>query len=297
MNKIFLAITLLAALNVNGQNIMPNRFYTNNYSIINPSCIYLYEYTSIHLFTHQQWINVKNHPYSQGIVANGTNQQAGWGVSLLNNRWGNMNNFSLRLNYAYRAKLNDELNFAAGLGLSINQFSLNQTNYTPTDVNDPALSYSKESSIVPNFNTGVVLYNNVAHIGLSVLNVLQNNYKLSLNENEQNKISRYFTLHSTYRIKVSDNIDIQPSLLLLKNSYQKIYFNFSTTAIYNEKYSLGLSIASNKELGISAGIVYQQFSFSYSYGFNSFLKIYLPSSYHEISLGYKLKNTASHKLL
>lgn len=298
MKKIFFTISILTIIQVKSQNIISNRFYTDNYSILNPSCIFLYEFTSISLFSHQQWMNVKNHPYTQGIVANGIKDQAGWGIHLLNNRWGNINNFSLRLNYAYRAKINEEFSLSSSLSFSMNQFSLNQSNYTPTDVNDPALSYTKESSIIPNFNFGVVLHSNNAHIGFAVLNVLQNNYNFNINEDDYNEVSRYILLHGYYIIKISDNLDFKPSLLFLKNSYQKINGDFGITTVFDEKYSLGISYATYKEFSITAGLLFKQYSFTYSFGFNTFLKSYLNSTFHELSIGYRFNSvTNSQKLL
>lgn len=289
MKNIAFIIIFAVAINIQAQNVLSHRYYINNYSVINPSCVNLYTRTMVGIFSHHQWLGLKNYPYTQGIVASGVQNETGWGIGILNNRWGTMGNLSLNLNYAYRAKLNSEWDLSTGISANVNQFTLNQTNYLPTDINDPALSYNKEKAILPNFNAGITLHNNLAHIGISIMNVLQNKYKLTINEDDLNKMVRFYALHGAYLFAINEEFGIQPSILIMKNNYQKIFFDATATAIYDEKYSFGLSFTSVKEVSAIAGIKYQQFHFTYSFGFNMFLSSYVKSSFHEISVNYRFK--------
>ncbi|MCX7863136.1 MAG: PorP/SprF family type IX secretion system membrane protein [Bacteroidales bacterium] len=298
MKKLALvALILYLAISLWSQNVLTQKFYLHNFSLINPSCVNLYATTKIGIFSHHQWFSVKNYPYTQGIVVTGSQQETGWGVSLLNNRWGTMANLSVNLNYAYKAKLNDEWNVSTGISANVNQFSLNQTTYQPSDANDPALSFTKEKAILPNFNAGVVIHQSKAHIGISLINILQSKYKLTINEDELNKMVRYYAIHGAYLFNFDEKFSLQPSFVAMKNIYQKIFLDATATCIYDGKYSASIGFNSVKEMSLMAGLTYQQFHFSYAYGFNMFLSSYVKSSFHEISVMYRFSKDESKKLL
>ena len=289
MKNIIIFIIILSSFGLKAQNIINSRFHILNHSILNPAYIGTYQFTSISLFSSHKWFNVKNYPYTQGLIVSGNNNENSWGILLLNNRWGNFYNLSIQLTYSYKAKINDEWNIFSGLNANVNQFTLNQTNYKPAEENDAALSYHKEKAIIPNFNAGILLSNNFNFIGISIYNLLQNNYKITTNDEEQNKLQRHFIISGAYNFTINEKLNIKPMMYLIKNTYSKLYLDISSITTYDNKYFAGIGFNTNKEISFMGGLFYKEFQFSYSYGFNLYLSSYINSSLHEISCSYRFK--------
>lgn len=297
MRKLIIISALFYSCSLYAQNIMNNKFHLLNHSLLNPAYLSTFQTTTISLFSSHKWLNVKHSPTNQGLLVNGFSNENAWSTSLLSNRWGNFSHISMQIAYSYKAKLSDNWNLSTGLNANISQYTLNQTNYKPADENDLALSYQKDKTISPNFNAGIILFNNQHFFGISIINMLENKYKFTINEDNLNEIKRHFVISGAYNFELNEKISVKPIMYAIKNNYSKLFFEMNTIGTFDNKYYVGLGYNTNKEISLTSGLFFKEFQFSYTFGFNTFLSSYINSSLHEFTFSYRIKNNSQKKLL
>jgi len=266
--------------------------YLINPFIINPAYAGNAEGIPIMLSSRHQWVGFEDAPSTQVLSAHGVSKNYGLGGLIVNDKWGNFNKIGLQLAYAYKTKINNKINFSIGLSASAYQYSLNQTNYNPSDVDDPIISQGKENTFVPNADFG--MYTNVKDkwfVGLSVTNLFSKSIKFTSNETKDNKLVRHYFLNGGYVFQITDGIALEPSVLLQSTFVSPFMASVNVRAIYKSDYWVGLSYRTAKDITLMLGLEYKKFVFGYSFDYSTSQISSYSSGTHEIVLGYIIGST------
>lgn len=165
--------------------------------------------------------------------------KGGLGIYFANNQFSKIQSKSeFQVAYSYHKKINSNI-IGVGISVGVNNLKLHGENYRPRDEEDPLIPNTTISSISPNINTGIYLFNPSYQLGLSVKNILGPGYNI----NEVSgvfKDKRAYYLTGKYDFGVTYTLDISPTFIL-KSDLQSISTEIGAIATYNQQYWAGIN--------------------------------------------------------
>lgn len=266
--------------------------YIFNGFLLNPGIAGSVDYFPIRLTARQQWVGIKGAPSTQAISAHYllTNQKFGIGGFLFNDKFGPLSQTGIQIAGAYHLPL-EGINSKLGLGLAFKafQFKFDETDLVTIEPNDASVTHSKITKFVPDADFGAYLYNEKYYVGLSATQLIQ--FKIDLGDSNQvdkNSIIRHYYFLGGYRFALSEEFEIEPSLLFKGTGRTPWQMDINAKAIYKNMYWGGLSYRTSKDLVVLLGLKYQKFYFGYAFDYTfSPIKNYSNGS-HEILIGFNV---------
>lgn len=308
---------------------MYSQFLTNSFAY-NPAVTGSDNFSAIRLTSRMQWIGIKDAPKTTtlsmhsrigrtnfynntGRVRNTTKfnkkgdvvktkkisfkGQEAIGAMIFTDKNGPFTRSGILLTGAYhfefkrfRNRKNQATKFAVGLGLSLFQFRLNEEDFQPFTIDDQALTYGIESSMIPDLNLGFYFYNSEYFIGYSIANMIEAKVKLGGNHYGVNEIVKHNYLSAGYKYNIKRDLDIQSSILIKSTSYSASQVDFNIK-MFLKKIQFGLSYRNNGDLASIFSIKYGLYFFGYSYDFSFKNMTSYSFGTHEIVLGYNLEES------
>ncbi|MCB0663227.1 MAG: type IX secretion system membrane protein PorP/SprF, partial [Saprospiraceae bacterium] len=143
--------------------------------------------------------------------------RSGIGLSLTSDKIGLAQTNFVDLYYAYRIPLGKST-LAMGLNGRLEHGTLNLDRAQGNDPGDQVLPLQDESVFLPNFGAGIQISNDKYYVGLSMNQLLNNQYYVSSNTYQSGDF-RMKTLYlmAGYKIALSDKVDFQPAFLASRN--------------------------------------------------------------------------------
>ena len=309
-------------------------FYTqyilNNY-ILNPALTGIENYVDIKLSVRNQWTGISGAPVTNYFTIHGpigksdlrtsatsfqvpgdnprgpeywkqyttSEPHHGLGLTVVNDKAGYINRWSIGANYAYHKPLGPKTTLAAGFTLGISSVNLdrNKIVWGNLDPNDPAIGYSSGElkKIKPEIGAGLWLYSARYFLGISVLNIIPGKAKFVKNDKYGTYYTPNYFLTAGYRMALGDEVSFLPSFMIQYWQPQLLGVHVNAKLQYQDKLWLGGSYRySDLISGYSAMVgvnISNTFNLSYSYevATTSRLRAYTGNT-HEIILGFILGN-------
>lgn len=307
-NIITIILTLFVSCVAFAQQEAMFTHYMFNKLAINPGYAGTVDAISITGIHRSQWVSFKGAPTTQNLTAhmpiNGKN--IGVGFSVLNDQIGPTQNLGLAGDFAYKIKINETDKLSLGIKASINFISTNLTSLEIIDQSDASFSQNISSGTLPNFGFGAYYYNKKYFAGISTPKLLQNGFDASNPSGTSIAISNeqrhYFLLGGTvFNLTQNGVFKLKPTTFIKITGGAPIQMDLTSSVIYNDKFSAGLSWRTGDAMGLLLGInLNDQFMFGYSFDFS-----YTNTTFnynggsHEIMLRYdiikdKEKSVPSH---
>jgi type IX secretion system PorP/SprF family membrane protein len=179
---------LVCSISFGQQRPQYTQYILNNY-ILNPALSGIENYTDVKISARDQWSGLNGAPQtiyftmhgpigkkdykttatSFGIPGENPRGEAYWqgytasephhgiGVSIVNDKTGNLSRFTADLSYAYHLGLSPTMNLAAGFAAGISKMSYDRSKATPTNSSDPLLGNSNTvfNKIAPDLAAGL----------------------------------------------------------------------------------------------------------------------------------------------
>ncbi len=274
-----------------------------NKNILNPAAI-TDQNIRASLFYKNQWTGMENSPVNAGL--NVTNDFGGFSAGLiyLNDKAGVFQQNIIKLQYAYKLRINQKLFLNFGLAAGIDVYQINYQNLTLFHSDDPMLFTQSENSIVPDFDLGIMLTNmipvrsyagsklpdNAFWAGFSIQHLTS---LITTNESlrDNSYLLRHFNLSGGYQHPVSDNLKLEENLLIKYVNGVPLQMDLGANIHIDNTYFGGLSYRTGNDITFKAGITFQGIQFAYAYDL-SLSKIPNRSS-HEILLVYQFGQSKS----
>jgi type IX secretion system PorP/SprF family membrane protein len=261
--------------------------------VINPAFAGADEALSLTLVYRNQWTGLDGSPSTQTLSGHSLfkRNNFGLGASIVNDKVGIHQNLSINTSYAYHLQIRKDTYISMGLqvGFYHNQSDFGSLNGHVQNPNDPSISQFKQTSTFPEVGTGFSYRDPKLHLGISALNLIPNNVKvtdsLSVDLNEQ-----HYFLYGRYRIPIGRGIKLQPGLLVKYLPGLPLSYDFHLSAIFNEVLLTGLSYRSFEsiDLVLQAKLT-PQLKFGYNYDYPIGKVGLLSHSSHELMLNYIFK--------
>ena len=188
---------------------------------------------------------------------------------------------------AYHIDLNNYDGISFGLGLSANQFKVDNSKLVVVDETDIALNgMLPESAFNIDANFGMVVYGQDYYFGFSTPNLLQTKLKVSGVENENNRNTRHYHIVGSYRYDITEDIDIQPSGLIKLTNSTPPQIDMNVRVGYQGMAWSSINWRLKDAIALGLGGFYENFLLGYSIDFTTTKARVMSPFTHEIIMGY-----------
>ena len=214
--------------------------------------------------------------------------KSGFGVNLMNDNLGNLNNLSMQGSYAYHIPI-QEAKLSIGVNAGFFSQSIDFSKYRPSDPNDPLLKTGKETQVRFDMGFGVYYQAPKYYVSVSVNHLASPSFNFGI-DNLRNALEPTMYIMGGYHYSVSYNLTITPSLMV-QSDFKKALINFGAIARLNDKFWGGLSYKYQESAAVILGMsLLKSKALEVGYGFDYIVhdqEAKQPTS-HEIRLGYLL---------
>jgi type IX secretion system PorP/SprF family membrane protein len=158
--------------------------------------------------------NPRGNQYWQNYEASAPHH--GVGLSIVNDKTGNISRFNANVSYAYHLGLSPAMNLAAGFAAGIGKISYDRSKATPTSGADPVLGNNNAifTKISPDLSAGLWLYTGDYFVGVSAQQIIPQKLQTNSADNNEGKLLPHFFATAGYRFLLSEDINAIPSFML-----------------------------------------------------------------------------------
>lgn len=304
LKKITFGLVLtLGSMTIHAQQNPLYTHYMYNTLVINPGYAGSRDALTITGLHRSQWVDFKGAPVTQTLTMHSPliNDHIGLGLSVINDKIGPSNNTSLFGDFAYRMKLNDKSKLALGLSAGANIFQASLSDLQLDEQTDPVFTNNIKNHVTPNFGFGAYYSRERFYAGVSVPNLLQNNYSqieqangISLNAKEK----RHYYLIAGTMLNISDNLAFKPTALVKLTAAAPAQLDLTASFVIVKRLLLGAMYRSGDAIGALIGFditnqLHLGYSYDWSYGLST--SKYNKGS-HEIVLRYDFIFSSKKKI-
>ncbi|ALI97958.1 PorP/SprF family type IX secretion system membrane protein [Rufibacter tibetensis] len=293
------------------------QYMLNNY-VLNPGITGIEDYLDLKLSSRSQWVGIDGAPktiYLTGHtslgVGNGSSSKGGStqpqgdfsagldtygkyrrlrphhgvGGSIIYDRIGPFVQAKVNASYAYHLWLSKSMKMSMGASAGLVRQSFRADDVTFHD-NTDVVAVGR-SSMRPDFSVGVWLYSKEFYVGAAASQVLGQDMATQ----EDASFRPHLFLTAAYKLNVSDELALIPSVLLKHIAPVPIALDVNARAVYANRVWIGASYRQGESFAGLAGVsLSHTFDVSYSYDFGTKAVSSVSSGSHELVVGVRLLN-------
>ena len=321
---VFLGAMLLSNLTYAQQKPHYTQYILNQY-IINPALSGIENYVDVKASHRLQWVGLLDAPVTtyftaQGPIGkqdekttattlHGPNESPrgkryweafevsaphhGWGIQMINDRTGPINNFSAMATYAYHVGLSQRTNLSAGIGIGMSNISLNADKlrfYNSTI--DPAVTGSGAiDRLKLDMSAGIYLYSSDYFVGLSAQQLVPSKLQFSNNtlSTLQGKLVPHFFMTAGKRFLLGEDFNLVPSIMLKYVQPLPVQPEFNVKLQYRDYLWVGGGYRVEDGGTVMAGLnISNTFNVGYAYDYTTSRLNAFTKGTHEIMIGFTI---------
>ena len=327
MKNIFLGMlwTITSVIAFAQQKPHYTQYILNQY-ILNPAISGIENYTDVKLSHRHQWVGIQDAPVTTYLTIHkpigkkdfgitptsydmpGENPRGkaywesyeappphhGVGLQVINDKTGPLNRFSAYVTYAYHMGISLGTSLAAGIGVGVQDISLNTAKLVFDIPVDPAVYGSGViNKLKPDVNAGLYLYSATYFVGLSALQIVPQKVIFSndtITRSSGKNVPHIFA-SGGYRFLVGDDFNLIPSVMVKYINPLPMQLEFNAKLQYQDKAWIGASFRSNDGFAGMVGMtISNTFNIGYSYDYTTSRLNSYSKGTHEIIIGFLLGN-------
>ncbi|NLA24007.1 MAG: type IX secretion system membrane protein PorP/SprF [Bacteroidales bacterium] len=202
--KYFLSVIIFVCFtfSILAQSVQVHEQYLIDRFLLNPALTGLGEGTKINLTHKQQWVGFDNAPHTSFLSFNSRPETSsiGLGGYIYNDKNGPNQIIGAQFTFAYHlilaAKRFDQTILSMALSFNGDYHVLDESKFNK-DIYDPIITYTKQSTFVPDFNAGLVLSHTSFMFGASADNLAQSPNNIYNRKIEGNQ-KIFYNFHTSY---------------------------------------------------------------------------------------------------
>jgi type IX secretion system PorP/SprF family membrane protein len=154
------------------------------------------------------------------------------------------------------------------------------------DAGDENLLTQYQTTYVPDFGAGILVYNKKFYFGIAVPQMYQSKINLYPGTETSGKIVTHLNANAAYKFDLGDDFKIEPSVLVKYATPAPLKLDAGLRVIYKEQIWLGGAYRHNDAYTALIGFMYKNYlMIGYSYDFPTTNIRKYSSGTHEIMLG------------
>jgi len=272
------------------QEVMVSQYMFNGL-FINPAYAGSHPYWSSSLLHRSQWVDLDGAPTTQLLAIDGPvmDNKMGLGFTLINDQIGVSRDLEFAGNYAYHMQVGQKSRLSLGIKAGLSAYSAKLSDLTYWDQNDQVFQNDISNEIVGKFGAGIYWYSERAFAGLSVPTIYAADKKLSsqIESTTENYFTQHYYLNAGYVFKISETIDLKPSILVKYLPEAPVQADINCNALFRNTLWLGISYRTGD--AVVAIVEYQvipKLRIGYAYDATTSKLNNYSSGSHEIMLGF-----------
>jgi type IX secretion system PorP/SprF family membrane protein len=304
------------------------QYILNNY-IINPAVAGIENYTDVKLSHRHQWVGLEGAPVTTYLTIHaplkrtdyerenpttvhtpGDNPRGkaywqdytaadphhGIGATIMNDRTGPLNRFSIAGTYAYHMGISDRTSLSVGISAGVQNMTLN-TSKLNFEVNmDPAVAgdgYLNKWS--PDISAGVWMYSSNYFLGLAAQNIIPSKLTYSAEQDSltvtRGKLVPHLFLQAGYRTFLNDDISFLPSMTIRYINPLPVGVDINAKFQYHDLVWAGASYRMKDGFSGMLGVnINATMNIGYSYDYTTSRLNTVSRGSHEFVVGFLLGN-------
>jgi type IX secretion system PorP/SprF family membrane protein len=265
--------------------------YMLNQMAINPAVAGKDDFSEVRSNNRLQWVGITDAPRTYMLTLQGPikAKNMGLGMNLYTDIVGPTRRTGLNFSYAYHLKVTEDIKLSMAVSGGILQWGIDGNKLTLHDDGDQQLLTTYQTTIVPDFGTGLYLYQkNKFYLGFSVPQIYQAQIKLYKGAYKNSKIVQQYNLNGGYTFELNDDFKVEPSFLLKYEYPAPPKLDIGVRGIYKDQIWLGAAYRTNDAISAIVGYVYQDYlMIGYSYDITTSKIQKYAGGTHEVMLGIK----------
>jgi type IX secretion system PorP/SprF family membrane protein len=299
MKRIYILFLLIGVVSFSRAQQLPHYSqYVINDFVMNPAIAGANDVFDAKLNIRDQWVGITDAPRTMIFSLNGPlNDKMGLGGFLYTDITGPTRRTGFQLSYAYHIKLNDKLNLSFGVSGGMLQYATDFSKTTPHETNDPALTSSLASVVVPDAGAGLYLYSKKLFFSISAPQIIPMKVQYFDDfADTKGKLVNHLYAFVGYRMNVGKSLVVEPSVMVKHVTPVPVQVEGTLRLIYNDMLWAGFSYRTMDAMSLLIGYKFQDnIMLGYSYDLlHSNLKNYSVGT-HEIMIGVRFKNRTQKK--
>lgn len=262
--------------------------YMLNEFAINPAVAGKEEFADVRSNNRYQWVGITDAPRTFILTVNGPMKfkNMGLGMNLFTDIVGPTRRVGLNFSYAYHIKLKEEIKVSLGLSAGILQWGIDGHKLQLHDAGDDNLLTQYQTTYVPDFGAGVLLYHKKYYFGIAVPQLYQSRINLYPGADNKGTLVTHFNVNGAYKFDIGDDFKIEPSFILKYATPAPFKLDVGLRGIYQEQVWLGVAYRHNDAVTALIGYLYKNYlMIGYSYDFSTTNIRKYSSGTHEVMLG------------
>ncbi|MGV3586506.1 MAG: type IX secretion system membrane protein PorP/SprF [Adhaeribacter sp.] len=301
-----------------------SQYMMNNY-LLNPALTGIEDYADVRFGHRQQWVGLEGAPVTYYVSAHmPVGKQAtrvrnrgrgigstrtvnrnrfstpyahhGFGITALTDKTGPLRQSNFTGSYAYHLPLSTKVSISTGVTAGVLTRSFNPQEATFTNPFDPSINSDYINNAYFDLGLGTWLYSETFFVGLSGAQLIKNRRDLNSAEGDGNggaRLQRHFFVTGGYKIRVTPNFDVIPSVMVKLASPSPVSVDVNLKAVYADRVWAGASYRKDDAVSAMGGInISHIMDVGYAYDFNTSNLNIANTGSHEIIIGLKLFNTS-----
>lgn len=295
MRHIFKIIVFVLIANyLHAQQIVMFNHYFYKPMVYNPAFTGTGDAPNLMLINHTQWTSFKGGPQYNLLTFDGNliNKNTGLGVSIVSDRKGVNSRVGGNISYSYKIKFKDKIHLLLGLSVGAINQSINYSNATVENPNDPSLFTNAQSKTTFDANAGLAFVCKGLELGFAMPQIANNkiNYVSSTDVRVFYTQSRHYMSSLKYKFLLSKEkeLSITPLALVRYLPNTPMQYDANINLDWQNKFWIGATYKNNYAIGLNLGVIlFKRFSIGYSYDYiTGSINKYSGLS-HEILLNFK----------
>lgn len=304
-NSILIALAFFFFVTKGQQEQQYSQYMLNQFAL-NPAVAGTEDFVDIVIGARKQWAGFESAPTTTFITAHmplgkkrtqfhhvGENKTwHGVGVQAFSDITGPISRNSLLLAYAYNLPITSTIRLSSGAYLGFKQWKTNTEKWRNIDdESDYLFANNLNSGLLPDLHLGVCLYSPNFYVNLSTFSLLQNDLKISVNNDAENaKQYAHYFLNGGLRLWLNETTQISPSIMLKYTNGTPLSVDLNGKITHNNKFWYGFSYRVRDAFNVFVGAefnnqLYASYAFEWSH---TAIGKHIVGS-HEIILGLRLK--------
>lgn len=310
---------------VNAQTRPHYTQYILNNFIINPAVAGIENYTDVRISHRHQWVGIQDAPVTTYITAHGSigkedqrtspttllpegdnprgrayweqytsaEPHHGWGATVINDRTGPLNRFSVYGTYAYHLGISAQTSISAGISLGMTNNTIRTDKLVFDNPIDPVVGSSDLlNRWRPDLNMGVYLYSSSFFAGISVQQILNQGFVFASDTlTTAGSAYPYLFVTAGFRTFAGEDFSIIPSVVLRQVKALPLGVDLNVKAQYRDRFWVGAGYRYRDGFQGMAGVnISSALSIGYAYDYTTSALQNFTSGTHEVVVGFLLGN-------
>ncbi len=298
-----LLLSAIVAVSVTGsvdaqQLPLYSQYYFNTF-LYNPATTGITGETNAYLIHRRQWTGMPGGPVTNAFTVDGfmDDKNIGLGLSIFNDVQDISERLGIYTSYAYRLKLNEDMNLRFGLSVGFLDNRIDFSKAVVKDAGDPMMFSQLQRKSALDASVGVSFNWKDLHAGISVPQLIGQRMEFnSYDTRSFYQLNRHYigTVSYRYVFNEEQQLAIEPMVLVRWLPNTPFQYDINALGSWKKMFWLGVSYRSNYAVGINARVkLFGNLSAGYAYDLIiTPLKTSAGIS-HEFMLGYRFGQVQS----